>query len=160
MGKTSATCSFEELIQSKLFTFYIGKEKKAFVVHSAAIAATSWHFHALVNNGMAQSQEGSVEYHDMEPDDFARYVEYAYRCDYTVPHWALDDEVPEESEPEVAVEDEPTAAPEEPPPPPAADPDQGWEFSSHSPSTSEPSAAFGQLPKKKEGRKEGGRWFA
>jgi hypothetical protein len=79
------------LIQSKLFTFYIGKEKKAFVVHSKAIAATSWHFHALVNNGMVQSQEGSVEYPDMEPNDFARFIEYAYRYDYTPPSWILDE---------------------------------------------------------------------
>ncbi|KAH8639340.1 hypothetical protein IG631_07110 [Alternaria alternata] len=65
-------------------------EKKAFVVHSKAIAATSWHFQALVNNGMGESQEGSVEYPDMNPHDFARFVEYAYRCDYTAPSWALD----------------------------------------------------------------------
>jgi hypothetical protein len=81
------------LIQSKLFTFFIGKEKRAFVVHSKAIAATSWHFHALVNNGMAQSQEGSVEYPDMEPDDFARFVEYSYRYDYTSPSWTLDERI-------------------------------------------------------------------
>lgn len=81
----------DSLIQSKLFTFYIGKEKKAFVVHSKAVAATSWHFHALVNNGMVQSQEGSVEYPDMEQDDFARFVEYSYRYDYTAPSWTLDE---------------------------------------------------------------------
>jgi hypothetical protein len=81
------------LIQSKLFTFFIGKEKRAFVIHSKAIAATSWHFHALVNNGMAQSQEGSVEYLDMEPDDFARFVEYSYRYDYTSPSWTLDERI-------------------------------------------------------------------
>ncbi|KAI4637423.1 hypothetical protein J4E83_000239 [Alternaria metachromatica] len=90
MGDPSESCSFEDLIQSKLFTFYIGKEKKAFVVHSKAVAATSWHFHALVNNGMVQSQERSVEYADMEPDDFARFVEYSYRYDYTAPSWTLD----------------------------------------------------------------------
>ncbi|KAI4669965.1 uncharacterized protein J4E79_000245 [Alternaria viburni] len=91
MGDPSESCSFEDLIQSKLFTFYIGKEKKAFVVHSKAVAATSWHFHALVNNGMVQSQERSVEYPDMEPDDFARFVEYSYRYDYTAPPWTLDE---------------------------------------------------------------------
>ncbi|KAI4652836.1 uncharacterized protein J4E78_007663 [Alternaria triticimaculans] len=91
MGDPSESCSFEDLIRSKPFTFYIGKEKKAFVVHSKAVAATSWHFHALVNNGMVQSQERSVEYPDMEPDDFARFVEYSYRYDYTAPSWTLDE---------------------------------------------------------------------
>ncbi|KAH6852511.1 hypothetical protein B0T12DRAFT_353470 [Alternaria alternata] len=83
-------------MQSKLFTFYIGKEKKAFVVHSKAIAATSWHFHALVSNGMVQSQEGSVEYPDMDACDFARFVEYAYRNDYTPPSWTMDERTLEE----------------------------------------------------------------
>jgi hypothetical protein len=114
------------LIQSKLFTFFIGKEKRAFVVHSKAIAATSWHFHALVNNGMAQSQERSVEYPDMEPDDFARFVEYAYRCDYTVPHWTLDDPVPEASESDDDYDDDGIPpAPEEEPMPVSVSP-QGW----------------------------------
>ncbi|KAI4692601.1 hypothetical protein J4E81_007017 [Alternaria sp. BMP 2799] len=93
MDGPSAACSFEDLIQSKLFTFYIGKEKKEFVIHSKAVAANSWHFHALVNNGMIQSQESSVEYPDMEPDDFARFVEYSYRFDYTTPSWVQDDKV-------------------------------------------------------------------
>ncbi|KAI4936011.1 hypothetical protein J4E85_001339 [Alternaria conjuncta] len=93
MGDPSESCSFEDLIQSKLFTFYIGKEKKEFVIHSKAVAANSWHFHALVDNGMRHSQESSVEYPDMEPDDFARFVEYSYRYDYTAPSWVQDDKV-------------------------------------------------------------------
>jgi len=93
-------------------------------VHSKAVAATSWHFHALVNNGMAQSRERSVEYSDMEPGDFARFVEYAYRRDYTVPNWTLDNAVSVTSESEG---DE-----EEAPPEPEAEPesipelDQEW----------------------------------
>jgi hypothetical protein len=54
------------LICSKLFTFYIGKERKEFVVHSKAVAATSPCFHALVNSDMAESTAASVEYEDIE----------------------------------------------------------------------------------------------
>ncbi|KAF1838836.1 hypothetical protein BDW02DRAFT_564687 [Decorospora gaudefroyi] len=45
---------------------------------------------------MRESETGSVEYADMEPDDFSRYVEYAYRYDYTVPSCGLDDRVTKE----------------------------------------------------------------
>lgn len=131
------------LVQSKLFTFYVGTEKRAFVVHSKAIAATSWYFHALVNNGMAQSQEGSVEYPDMDPGDFARYVEYAYRYDYTVPlpgidraarsnvingnaHSCEDAPSPAEPEPEPPLEEEPASVPE-PVPEPEPEPVQELE---------------------------------
>jgi hypothetical protein len=71
---------------------------------------------------MAQSQEGSVEYPDMDPGDFARYVEYAYRYDYTVPQWALEDKVSMDISDE-PVADESTTGPvaEEPPPPPPED---------------------------------------
>jgi hypothetical protein len=79
------------LIQSKLFTFYIGKERKEFVVHSKAIAAISPYFHALVNNDMTESQQAFVEYEDIEPGDFARFVEYAYRHDYTIPSWTREE---------------------------------------------------------------------
>ncbi|KAI4653963.1 hypothetical protein J4E93_001731 [Alternaria ventricosa] len=123
MAGPSGICSFEELIQSEPFTFYIGKARKEFVVHSKAIAATSWHFHALVNNGMAQSQKRSVEYPDMEPEDFARYVEYAYRYDYTVPHWTLDDPHSKIIESDVDVEE--GLVSEEPEPEPVVEPETG-----------------------------------
>lgn len=92
------------------------------MVHSKAIAATSWHFHALVNNGMAQSQEGSVEYPDMDPGDFARYVEYAYRYDYTVPQWALEDKVSMDVSDEPVANESTTGPVAEEPPPPSPPP--------------------------------------
>ncbi|KAF7677522.1 hypothetical protein GT037_004381 [Alternaria burnsii] len=154
MGEPSTACSFEELVQSKLFTFYVGKEKKAFVVHSQAIAATSWHFHALVNNGMAQSQEGSVEYPDMDPCDFARYVEYAYRYDYTVPKWALDVESSID-EPDTDVSTTGPVEVEEPPPPPPEEPednsDDQWDY----PTVIRMVSVFGHAyaPKRKKSKK-------
>jgi hypothetical protein len=42
---------------------------------------------------MAESKAASVEYEDIEPSDFARFVEYAYRHDYTVPSWTRDESV-------------------------------------------------------------------
>jgi hypothetical protein len=80
----------------KLCNIYIGKERGGFIVHSKAIAATSQHLYALVNNDMRESDTGSVEYVDMEPQDFARYAEYAYRYDYSARPWVLYDSVVED----------------------------------------------------------------
>jgi hypothetical protein len=73
------------LIQSKLFTFYVGEEEKPVVVHAAVVAATSQYFNALINGGMKESQEGSAKLADVQFDDFMRFCEYAYRGDYTEP---------------------------------------------------------------------------
>ncbi|PSN58889.1 hypothetical protein BS50DRAFT_443563, partial [Corynespora cassiicola Philippines] len=73
------------LIQSSLFTFCIGEEKKHFVVHSEAVATTSEYFHVLVNGNMVEAKTRSAEFQDVKPEDFMRFLEYAYRRDYTVP---------------------------------------------------------------------------
>ncbi|KAF5850646.1 hypothetical protein GGP41_010324 [Bipolaris sorokiniana] len=39
---------------------------------------------------MAESCTKTVEYPDVEPEDFARFIEYAYRNDYRVPTWVHD----------------------------------------------------------------------
>lgn len=105
-------------IQSDLFTFYIGEEKKPFIVHSSAVAATSEYFRALVKGDMSEAETKSAELTDIEPDDFVRFLEYAYRGDYTVPSWALDESAQVASDAEEA-----PAVDEEPPPPPEADGD-------------------------------------
>ncbi|EUC32209.1 hypothetical protein COCCADRAFT_99288 [Bipolaris zeicola 26-R-13] len=77
------------MIQSEVFIFNIGKDsrRRSFSVHSKVVAATSSYFRALVNNGMVESCTKTVEYPDVEPEDFARFIEYAYRKDYCVPTW-------------------------------------------------------------------------
>ncbi|XP_014561166.1 hypothetical protein COCVIDRAFT_87156 [Bipolaris victoriae FI3] len=77
------------MIQSEVFIFNIGKDsrRRSFSVHSKVVAATSSYFRALVNNGMVESCTKTVEYPDVEPEDFARFIEYAYRNDYCVPTW-------------------------------------------------------------------------
>ncbi|KAH3983539.1 hypothetical protein HBI24_014650 [Parastagonospora nodorum] len=121
MTEPAWTCSFENLIQSDLFTFYVGEERKKFKVHTAAIAATSGPFRALLTGGLAESNQGSAEILDVQPDDFVRFLEYAYRGDYTVPPWTIDEsalamfnfDAPEEG----PVPDTPA------PPPPDAEPE-------------------------------------
>ncbi|PVI04180.1 hypothetical protein DM02DRAFT_651784 [Periconia macrospinosa] len=84
--------NFAELIQSPRFTFLVGQEKKAIVVHAAAIAAVSQQLDALINNGMKESEERCAKLENMLVDDFIRFCEYAYRGDYTTPlcDWEFD----------------------------------------------------------------------
>jgi hypothetical protein len=74
--------TFASLIQSKLFTFYVGEEEKPVVVHAAVIAATSSYFDALINGGMKESEDRSARLADVQSEDFLRFCEYAYRGDY------------------------------------------------------------------------------
>ena len=73
------------IIQSDMFTFLVGEEKSSFVVHSKAIAGTSPVFDRLVNGGLKESQDRVAEIEDIDPETFTRFLEYAYRRDYTVP---------------------------------------------------------------------------
>jgi hypothetical protein len=93
------------LIQSPQFTFFVGEEEKAVVVHSAAIAATSEYFDALINGGMDEAQKKCARLADVEVQDFVRFVEWAYRGDYTVPKWKEIGDDSEEERREVCVEE-------------------------------------------------------
>ena len=127
-SKESQPLTSNSLIHSDLFTFIVGKERKTFVLHSKAIAATSPQFSALVNGGLSEAQTRTAELEDIDPGTFDRFVEYAYRRDYTVPTWTRDEGVatpddtpptPPEPEVEPPVTDFDTPPPAEPP---AADP--------------------------------------
>lgn len=58
----------------------------------------------------------SAELQDIEPDDFTRYLEYAYRHDYTVPSWKQEDSTVEKNTSSPAVENDDPPAPEVMPP--------------------------------------------
>jgi hypothetical protein len=105
----------------------VGEERKPFAVHSTAVAATSDPFRALVNGNLVEANTRSAELKDVCPDDFVRFLEYAYRRDYSVPppmtdhayvteHQheaaAVDWPPPEERAPPIEVEDMPP--PEDP----------------------------------------------
>lgn len=78
------------LFQSDLFTFHVGQKRKPFAVHSTAVAATSDPFRALVNGNLLEANTRSAELKDVDPDDFVRFLEYAYRRGYSVPPPTID----------------------------------------------------------------------
>ncbi|KAJ8110226.1 hypothetical protein OPT61_g6874 [Boeremia exigua] len=81
---------FEEIVQSDLFTFYVGDNKTPFTVHTKAVAATSRVFDSLLNGGMSEAQSRSAELENVDPATFVRFLEYAYRHDYTDPFCVQD----------------------------------------------------------------------
>ncbi|KAH7381710.1 hypothetical protein BKA66DRAFT_418819, partial [Pyrenochaeta sp. MPI-SDFR-AT-0127] len=69
---------------------------------------------ALVYGGMVESEKRCADLEYIEPEDFARYLEYAYRRDYTVPPWEQDDSVIKSQTPKSLAEDTgPPPVPEE-----------------------------------------------
>jgi hypothetical protein len=83
----------------------VGKDRKAVIVHSAAITDHSKVLSALVNNGMAESQTRSATLDDVEEDDFIRFCQFAYTGDYSTPPFTKD-EIPGIEAEEVPVNDE------------------------------------------------------
>lgn len=63
-------------------------------MHSKAVAATSRAFDGLVNGGMSEAQTRSAEFRDVDPETFVRFLEYAYRHDYTDPLWTETQDTP------------------------------------------------------------------
>lgn len=58
-------------------------------MHSKAVAATCDYMRVLVEGSMKEAQDRCAEL-NMEMEDFVRFVEFAYRGDYTAPAWELD----------------------------------------------------------------------
>lgn len=76
-------------MNSGQFTFYIGKTKKPFLVHAAAIADHSPALSALVYGPMLEANTQSVTLNDMAEADFIRFCQFVYAGDYTPPPPAL-----------------------------------------------------------------------
>ncbi|KAJ4357535.1 uncharacterized protein N0V89_002111 [Didymosphaeria variabile] len=77
--------SFDEVLQTRLFTFLIGADETPIVVHAGAIARLSEPLDRLVNGHMAESQDNVARFSDLEVEDFSRICEFAYRGTYTRP---------------------------------------------------------------------------
>jgi hypothetical protein len=62
---------------------------------------------------MVEATTRSAELQDVEPGDFVRFLEYAYRGDYTVPAWTVDESALATNNIDVP-DDDVAPAPEEP----------------------------------------------
>jgi hypothetical protein len=77
--------TFGKILQSKIFLFQIGPEKREFCVYSEAIAQLSPALNTLMTGEMIEAKLGHVHWEDIDEDTFCRFCEFAYFKDYTPP---------------------------------------------------------------------------
>ncbi|KAF2476764.1 uncharacterized protein BDR25DRAFT_375890 [Lindgomyces ingoldianus] len=82
--------SFEQALQSPIFTFIIGLDRRPIVVHTGVIANISEPLNRLISGPMKEAQDQRAELPDIEKDDFLRLCEFAYKGNYSLPpEWNL-----------------------------------------------------------------------
>lgn len=96
--------SYSRILRSDFFTFLVGKDRKAVIVHLGAITEHSKALSALVNNGMAESQTRSATLDDADEDDIIRFCQFAYTGDYSIPPFT-EDEIPSIKDKQIPIED-------------------------------------------------------
>lgn len=72
------------MLSSELFTFLIGSERRKVSIYKNFVKKVSDPLHALMNNGMSESQTGQVILDDVDYDTFASFCLWAVFRDYTV----------------------------------------------------------------------------
>ncbi|KAK2024482.1 hypothetical protein LX32DRAFT_97518 [Colletotrichum zoysiae] len=73
----------DDIFQSRIIKFIVGKDQAEFNVHEDVIAKISDPLRALVTNGMRESIEGKVVWEDVDMDTFTKLLQFAYEHDYT-----------------------------------------------------------------------------
>ncbi len=77
------------ILNSRLFNFVVGEKvdghPTTFSVHEDAISQLSVPLYSLLKNGMSESQIGSTIWEDVSEDTFARFAQFAYTGDYSIP---------------------------------------------------------------------------
>lgn len=85
-------------MNSLLFEFCVGPEKKNFTIHSGALLPLSPYFVSLINGEMREAQERRVVWDDIDEQTFLIFSQFAYRGDYKVPESPPDYPKPREDE--------------------------------------------------------------
>ncbi|KAI0123619.1 hypothetical protein BJ170DRAFT_697433 [Xylariales sp. AK1849] len=71
-------------LQSKTFTFAVGREGLLFYIHQDAIHKLSTYFDRLINGDMLEAKTGIVVWDDIDVQTFLLFCEFAYTGDYTI----------------------------------------------------------------------------
>ncbi|KAI1470920.1 uncharacterized protein F4812DRAFT_419466 [Daldinia caldariorum] len=80
-----ANVPYEIIAASKPFRFLVGPDKKEFFMHAKLVARMSKPLYALVNGEWKEAKESFTEWPEVDEGTFARFCEFAYTGDYTVP---------------------------------------------------------------------------
>ena len=75
---------------SETFAFIVGNDKKRINVHSEAISRLSPSLKMLITGSMSEQHTKTVEWDDIEVEDFIRFCQFAYSGDYSPPEPELE----------------------------------------------------------------------
>ncbi|GJC78417.1 hypothetical protein ColLi_01255 [Colletotrichum liriopes] len=82
---TKSIDDLESVLTSRVITFLVGPDKKAFHVNEKLVVSCSEIFKKMLTNGMRESQEGVVELDEHEPRVFTSFINYTIYGNYEVP---------------------------------------------------------------------------
>ncbi|KAJ4391831.1 hypothetical protein N0V93_005451 [Gnomoniopsis smithogilvyi] len=74
--------TYESIIESQIFTFVVGANKKEYKVHRAAFSALSKPLNVLLNGPHKEAKDLRVEWPDVDEQTFVRFTEWAYTKSY------------------------------------------------------------------------------
>ncbi|KXX80954.1 Rho-related BTB domain-containing protein 3 [Madurella mycetomatis] len=74
---------WEKIASSKLFKFFVGPERREFMVHSAIVARQSRVLNTLVNGNFSEAPEGHATLESVDEQTFVSFIQYAYTGDYS-----------------------------------------------------------------------------
>ncbi|MCJ1286972.1 hypothetical protein MMC26_006319 [Xylographa opegraphella] len=86
--------SYDKIVSSPIFTFFIGKQHPPTTIHTALVAEQSPALGNLVTGIMEEGQTGRVTFDDVDEDTFARFAQFVYMGDYAPAAHRLEVESP------------------------------------------------------------------
>jgi len=96
--------SYDQIVSSPVFTFFVGKQHKPMTIHTALVAEQSPVLRTLVSGSMEEAHSGRATWEDVDEDTFARFAQFVYTGDYSPAaheECGLDTDAPSEPEHEV-----------------------------------------------------------
>ena len=73
------------IVESPIFRFIVGKNKKPMTIHTALVAAQSSALRTLVSGAMNEAYTKTVIWDDVDEETFALFAEFVYIGDYSFP---------------------------------------------------------------------------
>ncbi|MCJ1347278.1 hypothetical protein MMC31_005500 [Peltigera leucophlebia] len=76
--------SFEKIVESPVFCFLVGKNRKPMSIHMAAVAVQSPALQTLLGGEMIEARTRTVIWDDVDEETFALFAEFVYTGDYSL----------------------------------------------------------------------------
>ncbi|KAB5536108.1 hypothetical protein GE09DRAFT_341243 [Coniochaeta sp. 2T2.1] len=74
--------SYESIVSSRPFRFVVGRQKREFMLHAAAVSQQSHALDVLINGQMKEAREDCATWEEVDEDTFIRFGQFAYTGEY------------------------------------------------------------------------------